>query len=352
MKNTDGPSYKGRMAATVSRRKVLRVGGLFALGAVALPPLLAACGGDDSTSGTSTAAGTKPAPTGPTPALPTVAGAAAASTGGSISAGPVTVKAHEIDSVFVLDVDRQAVTAGDVTFNFSNTGKLTHELMVYPVQDIAAMQALKRKGKDVDEGDYIKGMVGKAEDIEPGKSATFSGKLAPGFYELACHAKGQNPDGSTFLHFDKGQTMTLAAVGAGGPAASVLTPSNTIAVEMAPGTGVLKDSWLFVPDHLVAKAGDVTFNVSNKMDMEHDFVVYPLGDVSTFINHRFAGKEDYGEIKGEAIIDALAAGKSASATKKLTPGWWIAACFVVSRLPDGTAFVHRDKGQRFTFLAV
>jgi plastocyanin len=326
------------------------MGGLLAVGTVALPPLLAACGGDGSSTGSSTAAGISPTLAGPTPALPTVGATAAGTAVAPVSAGPVTVKAHEIESAFVFDVDKQAVQAGDVTFNFSNTGKLTHELMVYPVQDIAALQSLHRQGKDVDEGDFIKGMVGKAEDIEPGKTATFSGKLAPGFYELACHARGQNPDGSTFLHFDKGQTMTLAAIGAGGPSASVLTPSSTIAVEMAPGAGDLKDSWLFVPDHLIARSGDVTFNVANKMDMEHDFVVYPLGDVSTFINHRLAGGEDYGEIKGEAIIDALAAGKSASATKKLAPGWWIAACFVVSRLPDGTAFVHRDKGQRFTFL--
>ncbi len=353
-RTTDAASFGERMDARVSRRRVLRMGGLLAVGTVALPPLLAACGGGSSSESSPTAAGASPtsAGSGPTPALPTVGTAAAGTTPGSVTAGPITVKAHELDNVFVFDVDKLAVPAGTTTFNFSNTGKLTHELMVYPVQDLAEMLTLRRLGKDIDEGDYIKGMVGMAEDIEPGKSATFDSKLNPGFYELACHVKGKNPDGSTFLHFDRGQTVTIAVTGAGGPSASVLTPSSTISVEMVAGTGDLKVSWLMVPDHLVAKAGEVTFNVANKMDMEHDLVVYPLGDVSAFIKDRLAGGENVEMINGEILSEGLAGGKSESKKKTLTPGWWVAACFVVSKLPDGTGYVQRDRGQRFTFLVV
>jgi hypothetical protein len=29
---------------------------------------------------------------------------------------------------------------------------------------------------------------------------------------------------------------------------------------------------------------------------------------------------------------------------------WAAACFMVSKDTDGTSFMHRDRGQRFSFL--
>lgn len=345
--NTKRSYRQPEVVRYVSRRDVLRLGGLFAVGAVALPPVLAACGGSSSDSPTATATSANP-----TAGVPTVTAPAGSVTAGSIDSGPVTIKAHELDDVFVFDVDKQAVAAGDVTFNFSNTGNLTHELMVYPVQDIAEMLYLRRQGEEVEEDEYIKGMVGAAEEVEPGKSASFTGTLKAGFYELACHVQGKNPDGSTFLHFDRGQTMTLAAVGPGGPSDSILTPSDNITVEMVPGTGDLESSWLLVPDSLMAKSGEVTFNLNNNMDMAHDFVVYPLGNISAFIADRLAGGENIEMIDGQQLAEDLEAGDSISATAELTPGWWIGACFVVSQLPDGTSYVHRDRGQRFTFLVV
>jgi uncharacterized cupredoxin-like copper-binding protein len=301
--------------------------------------LLAACGG-----------GTKESPTPTAPPAPTVGNPLLGRTPSSAGANVVTIKAHELGNLVVFDVDRLAVPAGQVQFNFTNTGTMTHEVWAYPVQDIAKMMTLKRAGQTADETDYIKGVAGNAEDVEPGKSASFTGTLKPGFYELACFKQGKNPDGSTFVHFDRGQSMTLAATGAGGPSTDILTPSATISVDMAPGTEALKDSWLFVPDHLVAKAGDVTFKIVNKMDVAHDFIVYPLGDIGALIKGRLAGQEDYAAIKGQQLAEDLEQGKTLQKTVKLTAGWWAAACFVVSKLPDGTSYVHRDRGQRFTFL--
>jgi len=243
------------------------------------------------------------------------------------------------------------VAAGTTTFNFTNNGKLTHEVMVYPIQDLAEMLAKKRAGDDVDEGTYIKQMVGSAPDIEPGKGATFNSDLKPGFYELACHAIGKNPDGSTFLHFDRGQTMTLAVTGPGGPTPSVIEPASTITANMIPGTGELASSWLFNLDHLVANNGKVTFKITNTMDMAHDFIVYPLGNISDFIKGRVATEaEDFEGIKAQVLAEDLPAGKSLDATADLTPGWWVAMCSALSTLPDGTKYVHRDRGQRVTFL--
>ncbi len=347
----------GRIAriatASLSRRRLLRGGGIL-IGAAAASPLLAACGSKtDSSAATSPAPTTQAAaPAAPTVAAPTVAAPAAPTTAAAAGGGAsaLSVKAHEAGDLFLYDVDRQLVAAGKTTFNFTNTGKLTHELMVYPIQDLAEMLAKKRAGDDVDEMDYIKGMAGSAEDIDPGKSASFDADLKPGLYELACHVIGKNADGSTFLHFDRGQTMTLAVTGPGGPAASILDPSDAIALQMVKGTGDLDSSWLFQPDHLVAKSGDVKFTITNHMDMNHDVVVYPLGNISDLIKQRLDGGEDYSIIKGQQLAEDLEPGKSIDATATLTPGWWVTACFVVSSLADGTKYVHRDRGQRVTFL--
>ena len=92
-------------------------------------------------------------------------------------------------------------------------------------------------------------------DIEPAKSATADATLAPGLYELACWAVGKNPDGTTYEHYDKGQTLTLAVTGPGGPGTSIATAANAINVAMQDG---LNGSWILNPDTLVAIAGDVT----------------------------------------------------------------------------------------------
>lgn len=330
-------------AQAVTRRQMLRLGGLV-IGVAAVPPLLAACGSKKTPAAqTSTAA----APTVTVAAPTVVAPTTAPTTAGAV----VNVKAHEAGEAFVFDVDKLAVPAGPVQFEFSNTGTMTHELWVYPLQDLTKMLTLKRKGEKAGEEDYIKGIVGSAEDIDPGKSATIKGTLKPGFYELACFMKSKRPDGTWFCHFDKGQSVVIAATGPGGPSDSVATPASTMALQMVPGEGELSESWLFVPDRLVVKSGDVTFKVANKMtDMKHDVALYPLGDITALIAQRLADKEDYSIVKGSVLMEDLEAGKSDEKPAKLTPGWWVAACFRVSTLADGTKYVHRDRGQRTTFL--
>jgi len=182
---------------------------------VAVSLLLTACGGT-----------TAPAPS------ETTASAAAKATVAPATPAPsatvVNIEAGEAaDGHFYMTADRLAVPAGKVTFNFVNKGKLTHEVMVYPVQDVVTLLGLHRQDKKADEVALLKGMAGMAEDIDAGKSATFSGTLVPGFYELACHARSKDPAGKTFTHFDKGQFLTLAVIGPGGPAASVTTPASS-----------------------------------------------------------------------------------------------------------------------------
>ncbi len=332
----------------MTRRDILRMGGLLA-GVAAVQPLLSACGSGSSSSSPTAAATSAALP--PTVAVPV---ATVGAGGGSPVAGAaaINVKAHEAGDAMVYDIDQLAVPAGPVQINFTNTGKKIHEVWLYPLQDLVALLALKRQGKDVDETQYIKGLAGKATDIDPGKSATVNATLTPGFYELACFVEAKNPDGSTSVHFDMGMVNTIAVTGPGGPDASVTTPSDTVSLDMAPGTGDLSSSWLFLPDHLVVKAGSVNFKVKNDMpNMKHDVVIYPQTDITPLIHQRLADKEDYSIIKGQLLVEDLDSSQSIEKAGNVTPGWWYAACFRVSTLPDGTKYVHSDRGQRFSFLA-
>lgn len=338
----------------MTRRELLKYAGL--LGAVGVPLLAAACGesgGAASQSATQqpTTAPTPPPPPPPPPAPATPTGG---STGASATGAETTIKveAYERENGFFFRVDKLVFPAGKVTFDFTNTStKQNHELWVYPVQDLTAMLALKRADQDADENQYIQGLVGSAEDIEPGKSATVAGTLAPGFYELACFIRGKNSDGSTFVHCDKGQSVTVAATGPSGLTPLSGSATDTVSVVM---TGDPNGSWLFIPDRLAVPTGDVTFKVTNQMKEEHDFVVYPLEDVSEFIAMTLKGEmePDYSKLKGALVVKAnLSSGQTIEKVEKLTPGMWAAACFMTSRNRDGTSFLHRDRGQHFSFLA-
>ena len=317
------------------------VGRLVILGATALALVLAACGG----------AAVAPSPTTvakATLAAATIAPATTAPTAASTGPAVVNIEASQVGNSFLLKADQISVPAGKVTFNFKNSGALTHEVLVYPVQDVTKLVALKRQGTDAEEKDFIKGLAVGLMDIDPGKSATGDATLAPGFYELACWAVGKNPDGTTYEHYDKGQTITLAVTGPGGPAASISTPATTINVAMQDGPN---GSWLFTPDTLVAKAGAVTFTLTNGMKINHDFVVFPISDVSGPIAAGLKSGQDI-DLASPAVslFQDLAPGKTDSKSVKLAAGTYVMACFMVSRNPDGTTFVHRDMGQRITFL--
>ncbi len=281
----------------------------------------------------------------PTPASTVKPTAATLGTAVAVEAGETTAGAPYFKA------DHVAVAAGKVTFTFTNKGKLTHEIMVYPIQDISAVLAGHRAGKEVEEMELIKGMAAMQEDVDPGKTLTLTGTLKPGFYEIGCHVTGKNPDGTSYTHFDKGQFLTLAAVGAGGPSAAVIEKAPTMTVDM---TGDEAGSWLFVPDRLIVPAGTVTFKVTNRMKQAHDFVVSPQGDTSKYVASSLMPgmamhNDDYSSFKGTELLEDLDPGKTETKTFTLTPGTWVVACYMTSKATDGTSFIHRDRGQRFVF---
>ena len=266
----------------------------------------------------------------------------------SPAAVALNIVASASGTSLLLKADQIAVPAGDVKVTFKNTDpKMDHELWVYPVQDVTKLLAARRAGEDADEGKFLQDVAGSSDSVAPGASKDFTVSLKAGFYELACFEQMKNADGSTVVHFDKGQTLTLAVTGAGGPATSVATASSTLNVAMKDGA---YNSWILLPDHLVASAGQVTVNVTNNMKINHDFVVYPIGDVSAQIAEGLQAGEDIDLDIAQPIAEDLEPGKTATKTIALTPGTYVMACFMVSKNADGTTYVHRDMGQRITFV--
>jgi uncharacterized cupredoxin-like copper-binding protein len=117
--------------------------------AVAIPLALSACGGGDDTSSDTAAATTESTSTSTT----------ASGGGGGGAASSVDISETE----YKLDPADPTAGSGNVTFNVSNDGGVTH--------------ALEVEGNGVEE---------ETDDIQPGSSAKLSVDLQPGSYEIYC----------------------------------------------------------------------------------------------------------------------------------------------------------------------
>jgi hypothetical protein len=276
--------------------------------------------------------------------------AAKGTLGSATTGATLNVEAYELGDDLLLRTDRLAVPSGDLVLRFTNAGTTIHDLFVYPMQDVSALLRAKRSDATrVNERAFLKDLVGMTGPMAPGTSTTLTmAALRPGLYELSSFTRGTDLEGSTYVSYDKGQALTLAVTGTGGPEEQIGTPNATIAISMTTGT---YGSWLFVPDHLAAKAGIVTFILANRMSESHDLVISPIGDTSAFIAARLKGdSSDYSLIRGVELVSDVAPDRTVSKTLTLGPGVYVAACYMVGKSADGTVFIHADRGQRFVFV--
>ena len=176
---------------------------IFTLGAA----VLASCG----SSGSSTSATTKAA-TETTKAPVTTAATTATTTATTATTTATTAKATTPTSAAAAPsvavtlsewkIEAGAVKAGKVTLDAKNTGAFPHELKVIKgsFADLA-----KGAGGSVAEDQLVAGaVVGKADRIGPGASATLSVDLPAGKYTLVC-----NIVGGGVSHAAKGQVLDI-----------------------------------------------------------------------------------------------------------------------------------------------
>lgn len=99
-------------------------------------------------------------------------------------AGDGTILTSEKD--FGISLEEASTPAGSVTFDITNDGPSTHELVVFKT-DLAA-DALPVDGSTVTEDGLD--LVDEVEDIAPGVGTTLTVDLQPGSYVVVCNIEG------------------------------------------------------------------------------------------------------------------------------------------------------------------
>lgn len=129
----------------------------------------------------------------------------------SSAATTVIIRAND----FQYQADKTTVPAGPVHFAFTNQSKTyQHELWVFPQDQpklndmLAAKDASKNAGSDVNEEDFLQGIAGKVDHVAPGKTAAFDATLQPGTYEMACFII-TNIGGKNMVHYEMGMHTLL-----------------------------------------------------------------------------------------------------------------------------------------------
>ena len=99
------------------------------------------------------------------------------------AAGTVTVDLAK-SSPFSIEPSATSIPAGKTTFDVTNDGTMTHELVV--LQTDKTIKQLTKPDGTADEADNI----GETGDVEAGASTSFTVDLKPGHYWLICNLPG------------------------------------------------------------------------------------------------------------------------------------------------------------------
>jgi uncharacterized cupredoxin-like copper-binding protein len=142
----------------------MRGAGLLMVGAMAMAPLLVACGPDknDALSATADVASGGPVPTTPD--------------------NKITGDERE----YAIHVTAQKATAGKVTFTMTNYGTMTHEMLIVQT-DIAPGKITVGSDGRFNEDDPASKVVGEISEYDAGTTKTKTFDLPAGKYQLVCN---------------------------------------------------------------------------------------------------------------------------------------------------------------------
>ena len=109
---------------------------------------------------------------------------------------------------FTVAADPQSASAGDVTFNASNIGEDTHELVVIRT-DLAADALPTAEDGSVDEAGEGIEIVGEIEDLAATAEGSATFTLEAGNYVLICNVVEEEDDGTVESHYNEGMHTTF-----------------------------------------------------------------------------------------------------------------------------------------------
>ncbi|MCA9913559.1 MAG: cupredoxin domain-containing protein, partial [Anaerolineae bacterium] len=173
-------------------------------------------------------------------------------------------------------------------------------------------------------------IVGKAEDIAAGGTATINLTLEPGHYVLACNLPGHYSQG---MHVD----FTVEDASSSSTTATPPPPQTTEeASQQSTTVAVTETSYNIELDQSSAPAGDVTFQISNNAsDMAHEVLVIKTDTAADSLQTDDSGNlmEDQLNIVGKA--EDIAAGGTATINLTLEPGHYVLACNLPGHYSQG-----------------
>jgi uncharacterized cupredoxin-like copper-binding protein len=120
--------------------------------------------------------------------------------GGGGGGGGAATTVNVTLSEFKVEFDTTDIPAGDVTFNVTNDGTITHEFVVFQT-DLAEDELPESSEEaEVNEDDASLNSMGEVEDVEAGGSKSFTATLEPGSYVGICNVEGHYGSGM-HIHF-------------------------------------------------------------------------------------------------------------------------------------------------------
>jgi uncharacterized cupredoxin-like copper-binding protein len=111
-----------------------------------------------------------------------------------------------------VDPEPTSVSAGDVTFNVTNEGGESHEMVI--IKDVAPDDLPLDEDGAVIEDDLPEGsFIGEIEELEPGSTESGTFTLEEGTYTILCNITEEEDDGEIESHFQEGMVTTIEVTG-------------------------------------------------------------------------------------------------------------------------------------------
>lgn len=331
----------------VARRRAARRLGPLAAAALAATLAaslsLAACGSDDADSATTdvvatSPAGTSPADTIPASSPPTEATDAPAPdhTGHSMPDGSMPHETVPVDpsvslpdapsddprtvdvtlSEYAFQASKASVPAGPITFDVTNAGAESHHMMVGKLHEGETRESFLATFEESGEGAAMATIdsSGGITALAPGESGEVVSHLEEGSYLFICYMPA--PDGTRHLMLDMLTDFTVTA-------ADDEVPADPVAEQ----TIVAGDYVLAIPEGFT---GQGVVELQNVGQEAHEISLMRLADGKTFDDVLAwygapAGPPPFTDVGGIGVIEP---GGSAWANMALTPGHYLAVCFV------------------------
>ncbi len=216
------------------------------------------------------------------------------------------------------------IQSGIVSVTLTNAGKEPHQAQFARLNDGVTMDQLQAALKSGDGSGALKlvSLTGGANVIGPGGKQTVTMNLAAGNYIMLCFVSGSD----NVPHLAKGMIKPFQVASA--PSGAAGAP-NQVAAPTADGKVQLQDFSSAMPDNLTA--GTHTWQVTNAGPQPHELTIVKLQDGKTMADVQAAMQS---QMRGPLPFDpvgglgAIAPNSSAWVTADLTPGNYIALCFV------------------------